>query len=84
MPLTSAAARMQVLAVNDRADAMEAVEFLNKRGGNVKFEKIAEPPSEDDWSKKGQLLILKHASCPASLPDLILASSCRPASSVDA
>lgn len=61
MPFRSAAACMQVLAVNDRADAMEAVEFLNKRGGNVKFGKIAEPPSEDDWSKKGRFLILKHA-----------------------
>ncbi len=44
---------MQVLAVIDRADAWQAVDFLNKRGGNVKFGKIAAPPSEDEWSKKG-------------------------------
>ncbi|BDA45035.1 probable ferritin-3, chloroplastic [Coccomyxa sp. Obi] len=42
----------KVLGVIDRADAWEAVDFLNKRGGNVKFGKIAEPPSEEEWSKK--------------------------------
>ncbi len=45
---------MQVLGVIDRADAWEAVDFLNKRGGNVKFGKVAEPPSEEEWSKKGE------------------------------
>ncbi|EIE21121.1 ferritin-like protein [Coccomyxa subellipsoidea C-169] len=44
----------KVLAVIDRADAWQAVDFLNKRGGNVKFGKIAAPPSEDEWSKKGK------------------------------
>lgn len=46
---------MQVLGVIDRADAWEAVDFLNKRGGNVKFGKIAPPPSEEEWSKKGEI-----------------------------
>lgn len=43
----------QVLGVAERADAMIAVEFLNKRGGNVKWCSIAEPPGESDWHTKG-------------------------------
>lgn len=52
--LMHAGLTLQVLAVIDRADAWEAVDFLNMRGGNVKFGKIAAPPSEEEWSKKGQ------------------------------
>jgi hypothetical protein len=52
--LMHAGLTLQVLAVVDRADAWEAVDFLNMRGGNVKFGKIAAPPSEEEWSKKGQ------------------------------
>lgn len=53
---------LQVSAVVERADAMKAVEFLNKRGGNVKWCATAEPPSEQDWHKEGTsfISILKH------------------------
>lgn len=43
----------QIVAVGERANAMKAVDFLNKRGANVKFCSIAEPPSESDWHSKG-------------------------------
>ncbi len=44
---------LQIAAVAERADAFVAIEFLNKRGGNVKFGPTAEPPSEDKWHTKG-------------------------------
>ncbi|EIE21120.1 ferritin-like protein [Coccomyxa subellipsoidea C-169] len=42
----------KIAAVAERADAFVAIEFLNKRGGNVKFGPTAEPPSEDKWHTK--------------------------------
>lgn len=38
----------------ERADAMHAIEFLNKRGANIKFSSVAEPPSESEWHTKGE------------------------------
>ncbi|KAK9908294.1 hypothetical protein WJX75_005650 [Coccomyxa subellipsoidea] len=42
----------KVAAVAERADAMHAIEFLNKRGANIKFSSVAEPPSESQWHTK--------------------------------
>jgi ferritin heavy chain len=44
------------MAAADRADSYEAIDFVNKRGGNVKFRGIAEPPAEEKWHVKGSRL----------------------------
>ncbi|BDA45034.1 probable ferritin-2, chloroplastic [Coccomyxa sp. Obi] len=42
----------KVCAVAERADACVAADFLTKRGGNVKWCPVAEPPSESEWHTK--------------------------------
>ena len=46
----------QVSAVAERTDASAATDFLNKRGANVKWCSVAEPPSEREWHTKGMHL----------------------------